>query len=142
MEINNTRAQTVEYLKLYQDLLSRFATNDRKIGTTEQAAISFIDVNANSVLDATEQASLNSFNLKLDQVIANSATSLDSKGRFANNIDLDGLNGINSQDKTIFERIITISKDVYEKMEENLIGSLTKGKVSILDTPFNEYDMA
>ncbi|NBV99099.1 MAG: hypothetical protein EBR67_06255 [Proteobacteria bacterium] len=42
----NTRAQqqTVEYLKLYQDLLSRFAVDDRKIGSTEQAAISFIDL--------------------------------------------------------------------------------------------------
>jgi len=53
----NTRAQqqTVEYLKLYQDLLSRFAVDDRKIGSTEQAAISFIDVNANSVLDTTDE---------------------------------------------------------------------------------------
>jgi hypothetical protein len=108
MEINNARAQTVEYLKLYQDLLSRFAVDDRKIGTTEQAAISFIDINGNSVVDSSEQASLNTFSLKLDQVITNSATYLDSRGRFANNIDLDGLNGINSQDKTIFDRIITI----------------------------------
>jgi hypothetical protein len=140
----NTRAQqqTVEYLKLYQDLLSRFAVDDRKIGSTEQAAISFIDVNANSVLDTTEQASLNNFNSKLNQIVANSATYLDSSGKFANNIDLDG-NGIkDSQDKTIFDRIITISENVYEKMERYLTGSLKAGKVYILDTPFNEYDMA
>ena len=140
----NTRAQqqTVEYLKLYQDLLSRFAVDDRKIGSTEQAAISFIDVNANSVLDTTEQASLNAFNSKLNQIVANSATYLDSSGKFANNIDLDG-NGIkDSQDKTIFDRIITISENVYEKMERYLTGSLKAGKVYILDTPFNEYDMA
>ncbi|MFM7458304.1 MAG: hypothetical protein ACKO3R_06560 [bacterium] len=142
MEINNTRAQTVEYLKLYQDLLSRFATNDRKIGTTEQAAISFIDVNANSVLDDTEQASLNSFNSKLGQVIANSATYLDSSGKFKNNLDLNDNGAIDSQDKTIFDRIVSISENVYEKMERHLMNSLKMGKVSILNTPFNEYDMA
>jgi hypothetical protein len=141
MEINNTRAQKVEYLKLYQDLLARFAVGDRKIGSAEQAAISFIDVNANSVLDATEQASLNSFNSKLNVIINNSATHLDSSGNFNNSLDLNGLNGT-SDDKNIFDRIVQISESVYDNMEKYLVKSLGTGTVPILGTSFNDYDVA
>ncbi|MFM7457377.1 MAG: hypothetical protein ACKO3R_01760 [bacterium] len=161
ININIQIIQKIKGLKYYKDdLLTRLFAGDRVLGSSERAAVHFLDANSdgdfNDSVDITARTTFGnqidtiynsvfdtSGNLKLNTSGNLSSVYVNNDGSFrSGSIDINNDGSKDAIDHQILQTTMNIANKVQEDVKTNLTNAIKSGTVPILGTQFNLADMS